>query len=223
MNLQEIIQTLRNEGHSIDAYKRKDGGYLIKSIDGIKFQGATGNKVARDMTGSTLTERKISQLKAITTAKGTKASKQRKAGYPKKTPLSDELKREIRKTQRIWRTTQAKGRITTEKIRNILETQGESAAYESLRKAQAYSRGIAYDKVIEALAQRIERVKIGHPSLENDLKDLAEKIRDFIGKNSFKDVWISKINNLFYLAEELKDDYEVLSAIEQTYIIISGD
>ena len=47
MTIKQVITQLKSQGYKVEAYKRKDGGYLIKSINGQKFKGAAGNEMAR--------------------------------------------------------------------------------------------------------------------------------------------------------------------------------
>ena len=74
----KVVAELQAQGHTIDYYVRTDGGILIKSIDGKKYTGATGNAVARTMAGATISEARIKQLKAIT-----KSRKRKKIPLPK--------------------------------------------------------------------------------------------------------------------------------------------
>ena len=49
MTLREIVNELRAQGHQVEIYNRKDGGILVKSIDGMSFKAAEGNTLARQM------------------------------------------------------------------------------------------------------------------------------------------------------------------------------
>ena len=225
MTIKEIAQRLREQGHQVTLYQRKDRGYLITSIDGVKYRGAEGNNRARVLVGTELATRRKSQLKSITPMKGSSSAKARKKGKPRKPPLSDELLKEIRKTQRLWRQTQAQGRVTTAKIRYVINNEGEEAAMITLKKLQAYSKGIAYDDNIEHLAERIERLATGHSKNASELRNLANKIRRFKGQNRFKDEWISRINEYFYNAELQAsggDDRALIVAVNQTLQLINN-
>lgn len=218
MTIKEIIQRLRNEGHSIEAYKRPDGGYLIQSIDGIKYSGATGNTIARSMVGSegAISSRRESQLRSITPKVGSQRAKQRKKGYPKKAPLPEDVKRQLRKTQTQWRKTKKTGRITTSQVRYQIEQYGLDEAMAKLKKLEQYARGIAYDENVSALADRIqsltkycetmanslpsnqEELKQSYLALKQDIQALADRIRGYVGQNKFKEDWIPTINGYFY-------------------------
>ena len=99
MTVKQIIDLLKQQGHKVDAYKRKDGGYLIKAIDGAKFSGAKGNEAARAMVNVSLSQRREKQLRSITPKAKTKAAKIRKAPKPPKAPLPEDLRKAIRRTQ----------------------------------------------------------------------------------------------------------------------------
>ena len=224
MTIKEIAQRLREQGHQVTLYQRKDRGYLITSIDGVKYRGAEGNNRARVLVGTELATRRKSQLKSITPKKGSSSAKARKKGKPRKPPLSDELTKEIKKTQRLWRKTQASGRITTAKIRRVIDEEGYEAAIIALKKAQYYSKGIAYDANIEHLAERIERLATGYSQYASELKALTNKIRSFKGQNTFKEEWISEINRYFYDAElqaAAGDLRAIKVAINQTLQLIN--
>ena len=46
MNLQQVIDTLQKQGHTIEYSHRKDGGYVIRSIDGVHYKGKQGNPLS---------------------------------------------------------------------------------------------------------------------------------------------------------------------------------
>ena len=160
MTVKQIIDLLKQQGHKVDAYKRKDGGYLIKAIDGAKFSGAKGNEAARAMVNVSLSQRREKQLRSITPKAKTKAAKIRKAPKPPKAPLPEDLRKAIRRTQEKLRKEPTKigGTITTKNIRYIFETQGKEQAMASLQKAQAYAAGIAYAENVQVLIGRIAAV-----------------------------------------------------------------
>ena len=50
MTMMEVVRQLQAQGHEVDFYVRKDGGILVKNIDGEKFTtGASGNARARQI------------------------------------------------------------------------------------------------------------------------------------------------------------------------------
>ena len=77
MTMIEVVRELQQQGHQVDFYVRKDGGILVKSIDGKRYtKGASGNKEARAMVGeqAQISEARISQLKYATRSRKVKVS-----------------------------------------------------------------------------------------------------------------------------------------------------
>ena len=62
----DVVIQLVEKVHSVLYYRRRDGGILIRSIDGRHFKGAKGNLYARQLVGSTISEARMAQLKFIT-------------------------------------------------------------------------------------------------------------------------------------------------------------
>ena len=69
MTLRQIATQLQKAGHQITYRTRSDGGILITSIDGQRFKGASGNILARKMTGQELSSSRGMQLRKITYAR----------------------------------------------------------------------------------------------------------------------------------------------------------
>ena len=62
MTIKNSIKELKARGYRVSYRQRKDGGILIKSIDGHTYRGATGNRVARALLGQKLSEARKVQL-----------------------------------------------------------------------------------------------------------------------------------------------------------------
>ena len=151
----QVINILISKGYRISFYKRKDGGYLIRSINGSKFSGAKGNEYARNLLGINL------DLSNKGLAKTLKANIEYKQGKLRKPKLSNEVSKSIRKAQRKLNKLQKKsltaiGTISTKRIREYIAKYGEEEAKRKLNQLINYSRGIAYDENIETLARMIE-------------------------------------------------------------------
>ena len=151
----QVINTLISKGYRISFYKRKDGGYLIRSINGSKFSGAKGNEYARNLLGINL------DLSNKGLAKTLKSNIEYKQGKLRKPKLSNEVSKLIRKAQRKLNKLQKKsltaiGTISTKRIREYIAKYGEEEAKRKLNQLINYSRGIAYDENIETLARMIE-------------------------------------------------------------------
>ena len=188
MTIKQLIDLLQEQGHKIEYSKRKDGGYIIRRIDGVHFTGKKGNEVARKMMGQELSIARKVQLLRIRTPKGKK--------HHKKTPLPDELKKELRKIQREWRKKHPtiEGTVSTRGLRYQYETYGEEVAKATLDKAYRYSQGLAY---VDNVLHLIERIKLD--LTKRDSADM-ELIIDLIQERilSFKEEWISPIYSALY-------------------------
>lgn len=173
MTMREVIRELTSQGHRVTYYVRKDGGVLIRSIDGQMFTGATGNMYARAMSGKQLSVKRAKQLSTITWS-----------GKRAKSQLQDkEVKKALEKVQRKWRKAFPKvdgkvpsvGRKTAKKVKWSLEHKGKEETMRLLSEAERYASGKAYTKNIELLATFIEKAAGDYESKE--LEDLAEYIR----------------------------------------------
>lgn len=151
--MRQVVSQLQAEGHSVTYYIRKDGGILIRSIDGTKFFGASGNLVARQMTGVTLSEKKSQQLTRIT--------KSRTTGY-------ENIDKLLRKVQRLWNKSfpHKKGEKpnvgvkTLKKTKEYIRRKGVKETERSLREALKYSQGVAYTENVIDLATQIEKLGV---------------------------------------------------------------
>jgi hypothetical protein len=174
MTIRQTINLLRSQGHKVTYYERRDGGVLIKSIDGQRFSGATGNLYARAMSGQTLSVNRAKQLGNITWS-GKRLQSQ--------IPSSEkEIKKKLVKVQRIWRKSFPKvdgkvppvGRKTAKKVKWSLEHRGKEETLRLLEEAEKYAKGKAYSKNIQQLADFINDTGIAYHS--KDLQDLAKDI-----------------------------------------------
>ena len=188
MNLIEIIKILQKEGHKIEYSYRKDGGYIIRSIDGQRFSGKTGNAFARRLTGTPLSVARATQLARIRTPKGKK--------NVARTPIPDDLKRMMRKVQREWRKKHPtiEGTISTRGLRYQIEKYGVEEARMSLDKAYRYSMGYAYIDNVLFLIERINNdlSKMPDTSMEAVVSLIEQK------QLNFREEWIAPIYNALY-------------------------
>lgn len=188
MTLLDIITQLIEQGHQVEFTHRKDGGYVIRRIDGQHFSGKTGNAMARRMVGAELSLARQVQLQRIRTPKGKLAQRQE--------PLPKDLVRELRRVQRAWRKKHPtiEGTVSMRGLRYQYRTYGEETARASLDKAYRYSQGLAY---VDNVLHLIERI-----NLDLNKEDSAEMqaIVDLIQTRilSFKEEWISPIYSALY-------------------------
>ena len=181
MTMIEVVQTLQAQGHEIDYYVRKDGGILVKNIDGQKFpSGASGNAVARQMAGAQISEARISQLKFATRARKVK-----------KPTLDDEVKKEWQRVKKKWnKAFKAKngkphpaGYFGWNRINRAIKEYGREEALRRIREAEKYASGVAYAKNVEQLAGFILDAGTKYNSqaltkLSQDVLENAYAIRD---------------------------------------------
>lgn len=177
MKLIDIINSLIKQGHSVRYRHRKDGGYIITEVDGIRFTGARGNTYARTIYGSYLSKAREFQLARIN-----KARKRVSA-------LPETIKRKIARVQRKWRKAHdtTKGTIKTSSVRWVYEHEGEAEAIRSLEKAERYATGLAYEENVNWVA---ERLRI------DGLDNLANKIERM--SDRFREEWIKAVYEVIY-------------------------
>lgn len=173
MTIRNIIKQLRKEGHRITYYVRKDGGVLIRSIDGQKFTGAAGNAVARQMTGQILSSARQAQTRFAVVAK-----KWKRAKLPS-----------------------SAGDLTFRKFTRTIKEEGLSNAYRYLSEKEKYASGIAYSKNIDYLIDKINQYKNSLEGLgrTEEIPDLDELI-EFITLNAWKikEEWMIPIYERLY-------------------------
>ena len=167
MTMMDVIALLKDMNMDVQYTKRKDGGVRVTKIGNQRFTGSTGNAVARDMVGATLSERRVAQLKTIKTPKG-------KWGHKKTTEkLDEETIKRIRRVQRKMRKTGVNrtGAVTQRNYKWILKHEGKAEADRRLTQAERYVSGLAYVENVDAL---VSRLKLDNKKLKN--KDIEEAI-----------------------------------------------
>ena len=188
----KMIQDLKDLGYNIEYRKRSDGGYIITKINGVKYTAAAGNKVARQITNTALSEAKTRQLKKIT-PKTKRAAKTRKKGY-KKEAVDVDIEKLLRKAQRAWRKSARFNKESSPTMANVrwnIKNLGREETIKKLENIIRYSKGYAYEENIEWLKVRI-KTALG--------EKLAAPINSKIDtmKQRFKDEWIETINYITY-------------------------
>lgn len=184
MTMIQIVQQLQAEGHEVDYYVRKDGGILVRKIDGEVYStGASGNARARQIAGASISEARVKQLKYAT-----------RGQRLKKPTLDDELEKEYKRVKKKWDrafkskggTPHPAGYFGKRRIRYAIEHYGKEEALRRIREAERYASGIAYTKNVEQLAGYIKDAsqKYSSPSLSQLADDILENAY------SIKDEWI---------------------------------
>lgn len=178
MTIREIVNILQSQGHSISYYVRKDGGILIKEIDGQRFSGAMGNLYARAMTGQRLSVKRAEQLHKITYT-GKRAKKY----------IEDrEIKRLLQRVQRKWNKAfphkrgeaPLQGLKTAKGVKWTIEHKGRAEAIRLLKEAERYASGKAYTENIQQLIYYVRDVARKLDS------DLLHELADDIESNAWK-------------------------------------
>lgn len=210
MNVAQMIKELEKMGFKVDARRRTDGGWIIKKINGMSFSGASGNQYAREVLGVQLSQARIEQVH-FNVNKYIKGSKKPKG------KIDEEMVKELKKVQRLWRRKQVHAKITKRKLRWHLKEGGRREAWDYLKKMTRYGQGYAYEENVLYLAKYIEDVALGCPANYKDkVLQVAAAVRSNI--ETFKEAWISDVYSYWY--EVLNSKYYVPvieRAINSTY------
>ena len=209
MKMIEVVHQLQRQGHSVSYYVRKDGGLLIKSIDGMQFpSGASGNAYARQLTGSSLSEAREKQLKYAT-----------RQHVRKKMSIDDEIEKEYKRVKRKWdKAFKAKegkphhaGYFGKGRIEYTIKHYGKEEALRRIREAERYTSGLAYSKNVAILSTFVRNAGISYRSeeliqLANDIDENAYAIRE---------EWIDKAYEALYKLDEGQPPQEVAASVRK--------
>ena len=210
MNVAQMIKELEKMGFKVDARRRTDGGWIITKINGMSFSGASGNQYARQVLGVELSQARIEQVHF-------NVNKYIKGSKKPKDKIDEEMEKELRKVQRLWRKNKVGGRITKKKLRWHLKEGGRKEAWDYLKKMSRYGQGYAYEENVRYLAKYIQDVAKGCP---NEYKDKVMQVAAAILSriDTFKEEWISDIYSYWY--EVISSNYYdavIERAINSTY------
>ena len=192
MNMRQIVAKLQIQGHRVSYYVRKDGGILIKSIDGEKFTtGASGNMRARQILGVQASEARIRQLEYATRQRGRK-----------KFDLDEEIEKEYQRVKKIWKRKikpkkhqpHPAGYFGRGRIEYAVKMHGKEEALRRIREAERYALGIAYSKNVEYLIMMVRDSGLKLNSQE--LLQLADDIQENI--YNIKEEWIKPAYDELY-------------------------
>ena len=212
MNVSKMIAELEKMGFKVNARRRSDGGWIITKINDMTFTGASGNQYARQVLGVELSQARIEQ---------THFNVQKYiSGQKKKATLDEEMKKELRKVQRVWRKHKVQGRITAKKVKEHLRDSGRKEAMEYLKRQSRYGQGYAYPENVRYLADYIRGIAKGMESTDKELAEASKQVADFVESKeaTFKEAWISDIYSYWYEVRESGYNGSVCSqAIMKTY------
>lgn len=213
MKVEEMIKELEKLGFKVNARRRTDGGRIITKINSISFSGAKGNQYAREVLGVELSQARIEQVHF-------NVNKYIKGAKKPKNQVDEEMIKELKRVQRLWRKNKIGARITKRKLRWHLKEGGRKEAWDYLKKMSRYGQGYAYEENVIYLAKYIEDIALGSPdNYKNKILNVASYIRSKI--DTFKEVWIHEIYSYWY--EVIQNSYSeesIEKAINQTYNII---
>lgn len=217
MTTRELILELKEMGFDVTSRKRTDGGYIITKINGQTFSGASGNAYARNILGVNLSPARMEQTKFNVK----KYIKLGKGEHKAKGKLDEEMERQLKKVQRIYRKTHIKGKITKKTLRGYIKEEGRESAMRYLKRQEQYGRGYAYPENVEYLAQYVENVAKGikDSGYKDSALSVATRIRN--QTNTFREEWISKIYSYWYeVIEKGYDPETIYKAVTMTLSII---
>ena len=205
----QIVAELTAKGHNIKYSIRKDGGILIRSIDGEHFYGAKGNARARAMVGATLSKARSAQLQYATRARM----------RPVRTTLSERVQQAFERVKKLWRKAfKAKGGkphpagyFSKRHIKYVYKQYGEEKALELIAEAERYATGIAYSKNVQHLADYIKMAGTQYESEE--LNKLADDI--LLNAHAIKEEWIYLAYQALYDLNTGKDPKEVAQKVRR--------
>ena len=212
MNVAQMIKELQKMGFKVDARRRTDGGWIITKINDMSFTGASGNQYARQVLGVELSQARIEQTHF-------NVSKYIQ-GQKKKETLDEEMKRELRKVQRVWRKNKVHGRITAKKVKEHLRDSGRREAMAYLKRQSRYGQGYAYPENVRYLAEYIRGIAKGMEDTDKELAQASNKVAEFVESKEavFREEWISDVYSYWYEVRESGFNGNVCSqAIMKTY------
>ena len=207
----QVVAELTAKGHNVQYSIRKDGGILIRRIDGEHFSGAHGNARARAMVGAQLSEARSAQLKYATEVRT----------HPVKVEVKEDIREAYKRVKKIWnKAFKAKGGkphpagyFGWKRIKTSIKDWGEEEAMRRISEAERYATGVAYSKNVQHLA---DYIRMAGDDLESDeLKQLAQDVID--NAYAIKDEWIYPAYQKLYL---LNKGYEPKQIAQETRRIL---
>lgn len=157
MNMRQIVAELQRKGHSVTFYVRKDGGILIKTIDGERFTtGASGNVRARQIVGTNISKARSQQLQYATRTRQSLRKKPR-------LKIDNEIENAYNRAKKKWNkafhskngTPHPAGYFGRSRIDYAIEKFGKEEALRRILEAERYASGVAYSKNVQILAMFI--------------------------------------------------------------------
>lgn len=209
MTMMDVIALLKDMNMEVQYTKRKDGGVRVTKIGNQRFTGSTGNALAREMVGASLSERRSAQLKTIKTPKG-------KWGHPKRTEkLEEDVVKRIRRVQRKMRKNNVNrtASVTQKNYKYVMEHEGKEEADRRLAQAERYAVGLAYVENVDAL---VKRLKLDNNKLKNaDINEAIKLINE--KRETMKESQLSDLIDASYeMEKKLIKPHDFLLKVKET-------
>ena len=191
MKLEDVVKAFEKR-YTVKYEKRKEGGIIIKEINGIKYTGKSGNFFSRKLTNASLSTAQkeairagSSKKKAIAEAKEKGLPKPRKARKKKSLKLGKQLSKRLRKTRKAFKELDENqkrivGTPTRKKVLQSLKREGRKATTQKLKEPERYAKGKIYSAQMECIIKRIEETA---DMRGEDVSELVDFLRSH--KNSF--------------------------------------
>lgn len=220
MRVKDIVAELRNQGYQVKVRVRgaKEGsGLRITSINGKSFTGSAGNKYARQLLNTDLSDLQRRHLESIKSPKKKFGNVKRKLE-----PVDDETKKRIKRLQRQFKKKGIKNGVPTlRNYRYALRHYDKAEADRLLEQAERYLKGQAYTKNIEVLIERMKNDQTTHYNQDiEDAKDIIENYYN-IGAPEFMDYQLNNIYDYLYIYEEninIQEDARTAAKNLLTYV-----
>lgn len=189
----QVVRQLQSQGHMVDFYVRKDGGILVKNIDGMRFpSGASGNAYARSLLGVDISEARKSQLKYAT----------RVRTRPVKIQVDDAIREEYKRVKKLWNKAfkpkkgmpHPAGYFGWQRIKRAYKQFGREETLRRISEAEKYASGIAYSENVRILATFI--LQAGNTYGSPELVSLSEDLT--ANAYAIKDEWIKPAYDELY-------------------------
>lgn len=210
MNLREIANELRKQGHSVSYTARSDGSIVINFIDGQKFQGKEGNKSARSMLGVDLSEKQKQQrLDNLERAKQGRRSKAPKLS-------KSELKKLRKLNKKIKKT--GSGRLGKTKARGLKKQGGWQRVEEAAKDIMRKNLNIADDALIDDLIQRMHTYAMNNDEMANAITKVNAQ-HSWITYSNYE----TMITLIYALDQKVKSDNKNISLNEYMLYLESDD
>ena len=185
MTIRKIIQMLEAKGFKLTARKRRDGGYIITSINDERFSAAKGNAKAREILNVSLSKKKEEQLKRIS--------------RPRLAPIPKEVRNQLNRINARLRRQGKKqaGRVTARQYRINVEKYGEEEAIRKLNDLERYYKGYAnFDNIRWLLARILKDKELWSSHYWDMIYQLIQS-----KELTLKDKVMMKIYNILYDVE----------------------